>query len=441
MSLNNNTPQDTYLSQPFSYDFPQIEDFKNIILECGSGSYCWKRDLSRYYLQLPVDPTEYPLLCFVWRGMMFFFCGLMFGLRHAGLQGQKVTTAVTWIHRRLGLDTELQQMFNSLNYSDDIGGCERTLSRATESYQALGSLLSDLGLTESASKAHPPCTSMPYLGIQFDTVAMTMSIPGEKVEEVRELISLWMKKTFATKKSLQQLLGRLHWVSRCVKFSRGFLGRLISQLQQMHTMPDHKRVKLSDGCKDDIQWWSRYLRRFNGVELIYCVDPYPGLPLDKLLCTDELVNCGDAQPNGGGAYFGGEYWSRDFPGWLQDPGIPIHIKEFWVVIVSAWLWADQWRGKSVYIFSDNAAVVEVLDKEKPKDHKMQQLLQEFLYVVCTRGFTPIFRRVDTKANHVADFISRNHDPACIASYLSSNSIPMLTQLKAPDNLFSLRSNW
>ena len=80
MSLNNNTPQDTYLSQPFSYDFPQIEDFKNIILRCGSGSYCWKRDLSRYYLQLPVDPSEYHLLCFVWRGMMFFFCGLMFGL-------------------------------------------------------------------------------------------------------------------------------------------------------------------------------------------------------------------------------------------------------------------------------------------------------------------------------------------------------------------------
>ena len=173
-------------------------------------------------------------------------------------------------------------MFNSLNYSDDIGGVEKTLSRATESYNALGSLLSDLGLMESASKAHPPCTSMPYLGIQFDTIAMTMSIPGEKLEEVRDLISLWLKKTYATKKSLQQLLGRLHWVSRCVKFSRGFLGRLISQLQQMHTMPDHKRVKLSEGCRDDIQWWGRYLRRFNGVELIYCVDLYPGLTLDHL---------------------------------------------------------------------------------------------------------------------------------------------------------------
>ena len=65
MSLNDCTPQDTYMDQPFSYDFPKIEDFKRFVLTCGRGSYLWKRDLSRYYLQLPVDPVEYPLLCFI----------------------------------------------------------------------------------------------------------------------------------------------------------------------------------------------------------------------------------------------------------------------------------------------------------------------------------------------------------------------------------------
>ena len=441
MSLNNCTPQDTYLSQPFSYDFPKIEDFRRIVVECGPGSYCWKRDLSRYYLQLPVDPTEYPLLCFVWRSLMFFFCALMFGLRHAGLQGQKVTTAVTWIHQRLGLETDQQKLYKSLNYSDDIGGGETSLTRATQSFNALGTLLADLGLVESVSIAHPPSTSMPYLGIQFDTVAMTMSIPADKVEEVRELVSLWMKKSTTSKKSLQQLLGKLHWVSRCVRFSRGFMGRLITQLQQMHALSDHKKISLSQGCKDDIQWWGRYLRRFNGIELLYPSDPLLGLSLDQLLETDALVNCGDAHPNGGGAYFGTEYWSRSFPNWLQDQSIPIHLKEFWVILVSSWLWAEKWRGKMIYIFCDNVAVVEVLDKEKPKDPKMLQLLQEFLYIVCTRGFTPIFKRVGTKDNSLADFLSRNHDDASIVTYLRRGEHPVHTRIEAPDHLFSLRSNW
>ena len=440
MSLNNCTPQDTYLEQPFTYDFPKIEDFKRIVLKCGQGSYLWKRDLSRYYLQLPVDPIEYPLLCFVWRFTMFFFVALMFGLKHAGLQGQKVTTAVTWVHRRLGLETDHQEMYNSLNYCDDIGGGESSLERAEESFNALGSLFLDLGLDESRAKAHPPSTSMPYLGIQFDTVLMRMSIPPDKIEEVREEISLWMKRKSASKKSLQQLLGKLFWVSRAVKYSRGFMGRLLTQLQQLHALPHQRQVKLSVGCKEDIEWWHRYLRRFNGIEMLYPTDPL-SLPLNDLLDTCSLVNCGDAQPNGGGAYFGNEYWSRSFPEWLQDKTIPIHIKEFFVVVASAWLWGDQWKGHLVYVFCDNTAVVEVLEKERPKDPKMLKLLQEYLYIVCTRGFTPVFRTVGTKENEVADYISRNHDPVRTAAFFKSKGLPMRTQIPVNDNLFKLRSNW
>jgi hypothetical protein len=110
-------------------------------------------------------------------------------------------------------------------------------------------------------------------------------------------------------------------------------------------------------------------------------------------------------------------------------------------VVSAWLWAEQWTGHIVYMFCDNVAVVQVLDKERPKDPKMLELLQEFLYIVCTRGFTPIFRRVGTKENETADFISRNHDHARIASHFQLKGLPMRTHVAAPDNLFSLRSNW
>ena len=259
-----------------------------------------ERDLSRYFLQLPVDPTEYPLLCFIWRKYLFFFTSLMFGLRHSGLQGQKVTTAVTWVHQRLGLDTDDQKLFRSSNYSDDIGGCEVTEDRALQSYNALATLLTDLGLAESKSKAHPPSTCMPYLGIMFNTKTMQMSIPSEKVAEVREEISMWLKKTMASKKSLQKLLGKLYWVSQCVRFSRGFMCRLLTQLQQMHSSPDHKKVKLTDGCRQDILWWSRYLRKFNGVEMLYPSDPLY-LDLEQLIDTGAAVNCGDAQPMGGGS--------------------------------------------------------------------------------------------------------------------------------------------
>ena len=144
---------------------------------------------------------------------------------------------------------------------------------------------------------------------------------------------------------------------------------------------------------------------------------------------------------GGGAYCGNEYWSRKFPLWLQDPQIPIHLKEFWVVLVSAWLWGGQWRGKLIYVFCDNTAVVDSLSYEKPSDPNLQELLREYLFIVCTFGFTPVFRKIDTKANATADFISRVHDKPLIEKYFTDNNLPRRSWIAAADNLFNLGSNW
>ena len=439
-SLNNNTPSDHYLGQPMEYAYPRVEDFKRLILTKGSSCYIWKRDLSRFFLQIPLCPVDYPKVMFVWRQLIFFFAGLMFGLTKSGYQGQRVTNAVTWMHQRLGLETDAEEMFSSMNYSDDIGGAESTLCRAEASFTALGKLFEELGLEESLDKAHAPSTKMPYLGVMFDTVAMTMSIPPEKIQEIRSEVSLWVKKTTATRKNLQKLLGKLFWVSRCVRFSRSFMSRLLGQLKLTNAVGENKKVKLSHDCMADIQWWDRYLRRFNGVEIMYPSDPVM-LSLDQLLETSALVNCGDAQMLGGGSYYGMEYWSRPFPRWLQDTRVPIHQKEFYVVLASAWLWGEQWRGKVVHIFSDSDPVIDVLVHEKPKDPAMQELLREFLFIVCTRGFTPVFRKIGTKANAVADYISRVHDKVDTEAFFLKNSLPPRKLISCPDNLFTLRSNW
>ena len=439
-SLNNNTIGDTYCDGPCIYDYPTVDDFKQLVLCSGEGCFMWKRDLSRFYLQIPLDPIEYPKVCYVWRNKLFFFVSLMFGLTHSGLQGQKITRAVTWIHQRLGLNTAYRSLYTSVNYSDDIGGVEKTLERSSQSYIALGELLKELGLEESLSKAHPPSTIMPYLGVLFNTNSMTMSIPGDKIEEIRNELNFWLKRRTVNKRTLQKLLGKLFWIARCVKFSRGFMGRLLGQLRELHDAPDHKKYPLTEACRLDIQWWARYVRRFNGVEILYPENPLD-LGLDDLVRAGAIVYCGDAQPLGGGAYCGLEYWAQPFPTWLQDDRIPIHIKEFYVLVASTALWGDSWRGKVVYMFCDNSAVVHVLEKERPRDKDMSRLLREFLYLVCTRNFTPIFKHVGSKANHLADFLSRHNNQTTIENYLSENSISMSIRRNVPDSYFKCQSIW
>ena len=112
-----------------------------MVLKNGSGCFIWKRDLSSFFLQVPLDPIDYPKVAFIWRGFLYFFLGLMFGLRHSGYQGQRVTDAVGWIHKNLGLETDEEQPYHYLNYSDDIGGCEATESRALQSANALSQIV------------------------------------------------------------------------------------------------------------------------------------------------------------------------------------------------------------------------------------------------------------------------------------------------------------
>ena len=123
-SLNNGTPACQYLGQAISFTYPKVEDFRQLVLLSDEGCYMsmWKRNLSSFYLQIPMDPVDYPKVSFVWRSSLYFFLGLMFCLCNSRYNAQRVTDAVTWIHRNLGLLTALEKPFNSINYKDDIKG-------------------------------------------------------------------------------------------------------------------------------------------------------------------------------------------------------------------------------------------------------------------------------------------------------------------------------
>ena len=116
-------------------------------------------------------------------------------------------TAIRWIHKSLGRIDDDNVEFTSLNYSDDIGGCEFSFVRATALHRSThrDNYFLELGLEETVSKAYPPSTQMPYLGVQFDSVALTMSVPGEKVEELQAELAKWSKKRKTNKRMLQSL--------------------------------------------------------------------------------------------------------------------------------------------------------------------------------------------------------------------------------------------
>ena len=424
-SLNKITPQDHYLEFQAEYDFPKLDNLEEMILSAGIGSRMWKRDLQRYFLQLPLDPVDYWRTFFIWRQNLYFFISYMFGLRHSGWAGQAITSAVTSIHRRSGMEYDGEN-FNSLNYSDDLAGCEAG-DRADVSYQKIGELLAELGLEEAADKASAPSTEMEYLGVLFNSISMKKSIPPHKIAELKDLLFTWLTKKTCTKRCLQSLTGKLLWVARCVRYSRCFLSRLLSGLKTL--VEQHHKLNITPEMKLDILWWYNYIRRFNGV----------GFIINPSVVTSSYA--GDACDNGGGGYHGSQYWSRLLPHKMLDKNTPIHQKEFWVLVISTRIWGPSWAGQTVELFCDNSAVVEVCLNQKPKDPMMGRFLREFLLSVVTYKFVPLVKKISTKDNWCADFISRKFNLTEHEAFFDTHKMSPMSHIDVPDHQFTFSAAW
>ena len=153
----------------------------------------WKRDLSRFFLQLKVDSFEYDKLGFVWRSKLYLYVSFVWGCRHAGYAEQWLTTAIAFIVAQIGLELT-GILYLILNYSDDFAGAESCKDRAQSSFATLGDLLTDIGLSESKAKACAPATTMTYLGVSFDTVDMCIRVDSEKLVEIKSELLKWSSK-------------------------------------------------------------------------------------------------------------------------------------------------------------------------------------------------------------------------------------------------------
>ena len=269
---------------------------------------------------------------------------------------------------------------------------------------------------------------------------MQMRVPPEKLSEIKSEIGSFSRKTTITRKNLQSLLGKLFWVSRVVRLARVFMGRLLQQLRSMANIGENAKVKLSEDSRKDLKWWARYLEHFNGIQMIIEEDPFP-LELSQLLDKPFEVYAGDATPVGGGGWFGNQYWSRMLPRDLQDPTLPIHVKEFWCLIVSARLWGSVWTGRSITQFCDNCSVVDTINHKKPRDPALLSLLREFLFIALSFKFFPVVRKISTTDNYLADHISRRHNTTAAAKLFREAGLPSMVKVEVPDLSFKLTDAW
>ena len=137
---------------------------------------------------------------------------------------RKTTRALVWLLRHEG--------FFSLCYLDDFVGLESSRAKAEEAYERFTKLTQELGLELAKEKCTPPATSTKWLGFILDIVAMSITLPKDKLNEVIDDCKQWAHKKTASRKQIQSLAGKLQHVTKCIKPAARFTNRILAVLRE-----------------------------------------------------------------------------------------------------------------------------------------------------------------------------------------------------------------
>jgi hypothetical protein len=308
---------------------------------------------------------------------------------------------------------------------DDFIGVS-TPDSAWTSFAYCGALLDELGLEESSHKVCKPSTVVTCLGVQFDTDNMTMSVTPQRLCEIETLLGTWLNKKSATKTELQSLIGKLSFVSKCVRQSRLFLARLLDSLRSLKR--NHHRFRLTSEFRLDLMWWCRFLRAYNGVSFI---SSSPWTAPDVVFSTDAcLTGCGGVSQT--------EYFHTVFPDHIQSRFVDIHRLEALAILVALRLWGTQWTGLRIQVFCDNQAVVSALSSGKVKDPLLAACLRDIWYIAAMNDFEIRAVYLTSEENRIADLLSRWHMGDQFREQFA-HSVGLRTEVLVPLEYFELTS--
>ena len=357
-AVNDGVDTVNYLDGPATITLPTAEYMVRRILQLGPGAWLYKTDLARGYRQLRVDPLDWPLLGFRHQDGWFLDICPPFGLRSSAMCMQRTAEAICFIHAGEG--------YLSRPYLDDFGGAEASNERASQALDTLQRIMRELGIAEAIHKVHRPSQRMIWLGILYDSVAMRMSIPVPKMEEIMQIMEDWEGRNRASRREVQSLLGLLQFVASVSPPVRIFTNRM---LQCMREMPHRGTDGLSLGFRQDLRFFLDLLPHYNGVRII-----------DKQGLSYQGEMELDACLTGCGATIGEQYYSEAFPpSVIAERHIIAHLETL-NIVVAVKMWWSEWMGKRVKVNCDNTNACLAIQSGRSRDPFLQHCVREiFLY--------------------------------------------------------------
>ena len=281
----------------FSLHYVKLDDAISIINSLGPGVLMCKADIKDAFKQVPVHSSIWPFQGIRWQGLYYFFTRLVFGCRSSPKIFDSLSSALNWIainNYNLPYTLHLLDDFLSIipHHMDGVAAMARLRSMFQASHIPL-----------SEKKTVGPASSLEYLGIVLDSIAMEARLPPDKLIRITAFVQQFLGLSKCTQRELLSLIGHLGFATRVIPAGRTFMSRLFTAAYSVRQL--QHRVYLNSECRKDLLMWHQLLKGWNGISLFLEREPTSAESLD--LYTDASWALGF------GGYFQGKWFYGEWP--------------------------------------------------------------------------------------------------------------------------------
>ena len=371
-----------------SVKYTSFDEAVRMVKKQGVGAYMTKVDIRHAFRLCPVRVSDWPLLCYVWKGKYYVDTRLPFGGRSSPAIFNTFADALNWILQHHG------QIDFIVHYLDDFLICAPEKDTCTSWLCHFQDTMDFLGIPVAHDKTVPPTPVLVFLGIEIDAVAQVIRLPKVKLDELLSELDKWSFKKKCTKRELLSLIGVLSFTAKVVKAGRTFLRRLIDLSTVVSSLGHH--ISLNQSARADISWWMEFLPIWNGVELFQ----------DDLITSFDLSLYTDASDIGMGGVLGRGWFSVKWPNRFSSKFRSTNFQELFAIFTAVTIWANELSNKQIKIFCDNETIVTVMNSGTCTSSSIMNVVRRMFYVCAKHNISLCAEHVRGIDNGMADALSR-----------------------------------
>ena len=229
----------------------KMETVQNLKDVLHQGDFMAKLDLKDAYQTVPVNETDRKYLRFLWKGKVFEFTTLPFGLAPAPLIFTKLLRPVASFLRSMGI--------RILMYLDDFLIMAPSPEEVTRDLRMARHILTHLGFIINEKKSvSVPTQTIEFLGFVIDSRHMELSLPLEKISKLRKECRHMLNRSRVTGRSLAHLIGLMTSCLPAIRVAPlhyRSLQRLRTRTLHHHHMDYDYQTPLSTEAISDLSWW------------------------------------------------------------------------------------------------------------------------------------------------------------------------------------------